>query len=148
MGLGNVDQGDDGFGVRLAETLRRTGLPDSVEVVLAGTDPEYFVGRYSAAGFDHLIFLDAVAFGAAPGSVVLLNSREMTVRFPQVSTHKLSLGMLAGFVEAGGKTRAWLLGAQPQSLKPSHRLSPALQTTVALLAELIATHFPAEAHAC
>jgi hypothetical protein len=27
MGLGNVDGGDDGFGVRLAEALARAGVP-------------------------------------------------------------------------------------------------------------------------
>ena len=28
LGLGNVDSGDDGFGVRLAEALIRCGSPD------------------------------------------------------------------------------------------------------------------------
>jgi hypothetical protein len=37
MGVGNVEYGDDGFGVRLAETLTDAGLPD---VIIAGTAPE------------------------------------------------------------------------------------------------------------
>jgi hydrogenase maturation protease len=134
MGLGNVDGGDDGFGVRLAEALARSGVPD---VVIAGTAPEQRAGRCADTGFDHLVFLDAVDFGAAPGSVVFLNSQEMTARFPQISTHNISLGMLAKFIESGGMTRAWLLGAQPLSLKPAPALSPALRTTLALLTELI-----------
>ncbi len=52
--------------------------------------------------FDHLVFLDAVDVGAAPGSVVFLNSQEMAARFPQISTHNISLGLLAKYVESGG----------------------------------------------
>jgi hydrogenase 3 maturation protease len=132
MGLGNVDGGDDGFGVRLAEALARDGAP---AVVIAGTAPEQWIGRCAQSGFDHLVFLDAVDFGGAPGSVVFLNSREMAARFPQVSTHNMSLGMLAKFVESAGTARAWLLGAQPESLKRSPALSPALQTTMAILSD-------------
>jgi hydrogenase maturation protease len=138
IGLGNVDGGDDGFGVRLAQALDRAGVP---EVLIGATAPELLAGRCADSGFDHLVFLDAADFGAAPGSVVFLNSREMAARFPQISTHRISLGMLAMYVESGGTTRAWLLAAQPESLKPAPALSPAIQTTVAVLAELLASNF-------
>jgi len=140
MGVGNVAYGDDGFGVRLAEGLKAEGRSPKAEgnpksegrskdldgicsdfglrrqVTVAGTSPERFINRVADEGFDHLIFLDAVEFGGAPGSVVLLNSDEIAARFPQVSTHKLSLGLLARQVEANGRTKAWLLGVQPELL--------------------------------
>jgi hydrogenase 3 maturation protease len=134
MGLGEVDGGDDGFGVRLAERLGRAGRFD---VVIGGTAPERVVGRCIDKGFDHLVFLDAAEIGAMPGSVVFLDSREMAAKFPQVSTHRLALGMLAKYVEAGGARRAWLLGAQPASLKPGNALSPAIEKTLDLLAEML-----------
>ncbi|MGO8926640.1 MAG: hydrogenase maturation protease [Limisphaerales bacterium] len=174
MGVGNVDYGDDGFGVRLAEELKsevrtpkaernpksegrskelssscsdfglRTsfGLRSSEfglrrRVIVAGTTPELFIGRVADEGFDHLIFLDAAEFGAVPGSVALLNSDEIAARFPQVSTHKLSLGLLAKQVEANGRTKAWLLGVQPESLKPGQELTPTIQATLELLVELV-----------
>jgi hydrogenase 3 maturation protease len=136
MGLGGVDVGDDAFGVRAAEALARAGLPD---VVIAGTAPEHWVGRCAEAGFDHVVFLDAADFGGAPGSVVFLSTEEMAARFPQISTHRLSLGTLAKCVENGGRARAWLLGAQPATLKPTPALSSALQATLAILTELIAS---------
>ena len=135
MGLGNVEGGDDGFGVRLAEELERAGVPD---VIAGGKTPERLAGRCVAEGFDHHVFLDAVDVGAAPGSVVFLNSQEMAARFPQISTHRISLGMLAKYVESSGKTRAWLLGAQPATLRRAPAISPALQSTVTALTELIA----------
>ncbi len=139
MGLGNVQGGDDGFGVRLAEELERAGVPD---VVFGGTAPERLAGRCATAGFDHLVFLDAVEVGATPGSVVFLNSQEMTARFPQISTHNISLGMLAKYVESSGTTRAWLLGAQPAALKRAPAISPAIQSTVTVLTELLSSPNP------
>ncbi len=161
MGLGNVDYGDDGFGARLAEELKsevrspksevrkksegRREAPSGSHsdfglqsrVIIVGTAPERHLGRVADEGFDHLVFLDAVEFGGAPGSVILLNSDEMAARFPQISTHKLSLGLLAKQAEANGRTKAWLLGVQPGSLKLGQSLSPTIQATLELLLELL-----------
>jgi len=136
MGLGNVDHGDDGFGVRLAENLIEAGMPD---VVIAGTSPDRCLGRVVQEGFDHLIFLDAVDFGSPPGSVVLLNTEEIVARLPQISTHNISVGLLAKWVEANGNTRAWLLGVQPGSLKPAESLTTNVQTSLDALGELLGT---------
>ena len=143
MGIGNVDYGDDGLGLCLAEALRDSLRPagrplrEGLEVIVAGNEPEYFIGRVEEKAFDHLVFLDAVEFGGAPGSVVLLDSEEIAARFPQVSTHKISLGFLAKRIEAGGTTKAWLLGVQPESLKRAHRLTPTVQKTLDALNELL-----------
>lgn len=140
MGVGNVELSDDGFGVRLAEQLIWDGAPN---VIVAGTNPERYLWRCDELGFDHLIFLDAVEFGGEPGSVVFLNGEEIEARFAQISTHKLSLGLLSRCVEANGKTRAWLLGAQPATLRHSCHLSPSVHETVEVLAELLEGHFSA-----
>jgi hydrogenase 3 maturation protease len=134
MGLGNPDGGDDGFGVRLAERLAADGVPG---VVVAGTAPEARIIRAVDEGCDHLIFLDAVDFGGAPGSAVFLDAKAIAARYPQISTHKISLGLLAQAVEATGTTRAWLLGVQPASLRPAASLTPAVRATLDLLHELL-----------
>ncbi|HXZ40181.1 MAG TPA: hydrogenase maturation protease [Terriglobales bacterium] len=134
MGLGNVDYADDGFGVRLAEALIAAGVPD---VIVAGISPDRWIGR--VAGFDHIVFLDAVEFGGEPGAVVFLDSAQMAARFPQISTHKISLGVLAQWAEATGTTKAWLLGVQPESLKPQQQLTPTLQNALELLCDLLKT---------
>ena len=134
MGLGSLDYGDDGFGVRLVERLIEAGMAD---VVIAGTTPDRCLGRVVRERFDQLIFLDAVEFGAAPGAFVLLDTEEILARFPQVSTHKISVGVLAEWVEADGHTQAWLLGVQPESLKPAKSLTPKVQATLDALSELL-----------
>jgi hydrogenase maturation protease len=146
MGLGNVDYGDDGFGVCLAEKLIAAGVPD---VIIAGTMPDRWMGE--AAGFDRIIFLDAVEFGGAPGAVVFLDSAQMAARFPQISTHKISLGVLAQWAEANGTARVWLLGAQPESVKSQQQLTPTLQNTLELLCDLLkrsTDHVGTAARAC
>jgi len=113
-------------------------------VIIASTSPEDYLGCCAGGCQDHLVFLDAVEFGGKPGSVVLLNSGEMVSRFPQISTHKLSLGLLAKCVEANGATKAWLLGVQPESLRPGRCLSAAVQNTLAALEELLLDRFQEE----
>jgi len=134
MGLGNIDCGDDGFGVHLAEELREAGVPD---VVVAGTNPEHYVRCVPDQGFDCLVFLDAVAFGAPPGSVVLMDATEISIRYPQISTHKISLGVLAKYVRAGGRATVWLLGVQPESIRLGQTLTPPVRATLELLKSLL-----------
>jgi hydrogenase maturation protease len=133
MGVGNIDYADDGFGVRLAEALQAKGFPD---VVVAGNTPERWIGRVAEENFYGLLFLDAVDFGAQPGSLLLMNANEIAQRFPQISTHKISLGWLAHYAETQGPMHVWLLGAQPETLKPGAALSPTLVTTMHAVCEL------------
>lgn len=133
VGVGNPDHGDDGAGVRLAERLRDAGCAN---VFVAGTTPEQTAPSLTRLGFERLLFLDAVDFGGAPGAVMLLGAREIQNRFPQVSTHKLSLGTLARMLELDRGTQVWLLGMQPATLS-GPALSSVMTTTVETLAVLL-----------
>ena len=119
----------------LSDKASEVGLRS--QIIIAGTTPEPWIGQVADEGFDHLIFLDAVEFGGSPGSVVLLDSTQMAARFPQISTHKLSLGLLAKQVEANGRTKAWLLGVQPESLRSGEELTPAVRATFELMLDLL-----------
>lgn len=134
MGVGDDTLGDDGFGVRLAEAMLAVS---GCRVIRAGTSPERFMGQVLELEVDHLVFLDAVEWGAMPGTVVLLDAAEIESRFPQWSTHKLSLGLLARYIEAGSTIRTWLLGVQPESLRTRPGLSPAVQTALDTLKDVL-----------
>ena len=79
LALGNVDYGDDGLGVRLGERFLAAGVPD---VIIAGTTPERCLGGLARERFEHVLFLDAVEFGAAAGSVVLLDASAIDRQVP------------------------------------------------------------------
>jgi len=128
------DEASD-FGLRASFGFRLSAF--GFEVIVAHTTPERHLARLTDGAFDHILFLDAVDFGAAPGTVVLLDADEIRARFPQISTHRISLGLLAQLVEAGAPTKVRLLGIQPEALKPCHKLSPAVETTLSILRDLL-----------
>jgi len=153
LGLGNTLWGDDAAGLCLARHLAAAGVPD---VNVAEKSPERWLARCEFAGLDHLVLLDAVEMGASPGAAALLDASEMRSRFPQCSTHKLSLGLLAQWVESEGRTRTWALGIQPATLTvpspeafeagesqpgcegcPACSLTPAVRATVECLRTLV-----------
>ena len=131
VGIGSTERGDDGFGVRLAEALRDRGYPD---VCVAGTSPERWVEHLSR-GFSTVILLDAVRMGQVAGTAVLLDAAQLAIRYPQVSTHTLSLGTLARLIEAD-RTRVLLLGVEPDTLVGS-ALSARVHTTLQALADVL-----------
>lgn len=134
VGVGNVDLGDDGFGTRLAEAL---GGTYGATVIAAGTTPERWVGTIARGGFDSVVFLDAVGVDAPAGSAVLLEEAEMEAAFPQLSTHKFSLGTLAKLIGSQCNARVWLLGVRPGSLLPGAGLSADVQESMRALHALI-----------
>ncbi|HTX51944.1 MAG TPA: hydrogenase maturation protease [Candidatus Baltobacteraceae bacterium] len=131
VGIGNTERGDDAFGVRLAEVLRDRGYPD---VCVAGMSPERWVEQMRH-GFSTVLLLDAVRMGQAAGTAVLLDAAQLAIRYPQVSTHTLSLGTLARLVEAEGP-RVLLLGVEPDTLNGS-ALSASVRTTLHALADVL-----------
>jgi len=134
IGIGEDQWGDDGLGLRLAQSLEKAGCEN---VVLAGTTPENWIGWVKKGGFDNALFLDALEFPGEPGSVVFLESERLQTRYPQVSTHKITLGTIASLIEADGPTRVWCLGVKPASLASGAGLSEPVKTTLELLAELL-----------
>lgn len=141
MGVGSVDAGDDAFGVRLAESLAGRVPPPGrggPAIVSAGTEPERHVRRLLGAELDHLVFLDAVSFGGAPGSLLLADAGAMAAQLPQISTHRISLSLLARCVEERGRTKAWLVGVEPLSLRRGQALSRPVQASLSALADVLA----------
>lgn len=136
LGVGNVAQGDDGFGVRLVEALRPRLQGGGAEAVDAGVAPERFVGQAAARGAEALVFADAARFGAAPGTLLLAATPELMARPPGASTHRVPLSILAQYAEGLGM-RAWLLGVQPGTLE-GPALSPAVDGAVRALTEILA----------
>ena len=72
VGVGNVLQGDDGFGVELAHRLMaRTDIPDTVKLMETGIGGMSLVQELMY-GYDALLILDACKNGGEPGRLSLL----------------------------------------------------------------------------
>ncbi len=73
-GVGNVLQGDDGFGVRVVQELaKRTDLPPCVNVIDVGIGGMSLVQELFA-GYSALVVVDAVDRGGKPGTIYLLEA--------------------------------------------------------------------------
>ena len=70
-GVGNMLQGDDGFGVRLAWRLAERALPEGVKVIETGIGGMSLVQELML-GYEAVLLLDAHQAGGAPGTVRLL----------------------------------------------------------------------------
>ena len=134
VGIGNINRGDDAAGVRLAERLVNAGCPN---VFIAGTVPENMAGPLSRGEYDHVLFLDAVEMGENPGAVIFMNATDIRTQFPQISTHHLSLGMVAGLIESESHAHVHLLGIQPKSLRMEEGLCDPVCQTLDLLVGLL-----------
>ncbi|MEP6658271.1 MAG: hydrogenase maturation protease [Betaproteobacteria bacterium] len=71
VGVGNVLQGDDGFGVELAWRLARNDWPSGVKIMETGIGGMSMVQELMT-GYDALLVLDAHKSGGQPGEVRLL----------------------------------------------------------------------------
>jgi hydrogenase maturation protease len=143
LGLGNPSSGDDAAGIRLAAALQAGRVP---HVDVAGLEPDSWLCRTAIPRGSHLVFLDAADFGAEPGSVTFLSGQLVRTRFPQVSTHRLSLGTLATLVTAQGAAGVWLLGIQPGSLRVGMSLTPPVEQSVRLLRDQLVARFGPTGH--
>ncbi|MGZ3467555.1 MAG: hydrogenase maturation protease, partial [Gemmatimonadaceae bacterium] len=70
IGLGNPLMGDDGFGLEVLARLRDEWILDGVELADGGTWGMSLLPIIEDA--ERLLLLDAIAAGAEPGDVVVL----------------------------------------------------------------------------
>lgn len=70
-GFGNVLRGDDGFGVEVIRHLEQRPLPEGVTVMEIGTGG-LRLAQELLSHYDHLIVVDAMTRGGAPGSLYAL----------------------------------------------------------------------------
>jgi hydrogenase maturation protease len=75
VGIGSPIRGDDGVGLRVVQHLQAGGLPPGVEALELGTGGLALLDVL--AGHDHLVIVDAIVSGAAPGTVMVLTGQDV-----------------------------------------------------------------------
>ena len=137
FGCGNVLLGDDGFGPAVIERLLRSGLPESIQVIDAGTSIREYLLDYlmlPALRPALLIVVDAwSAEGDAPGQVRQCSPADLPARkVHDFSLHQFpTVNLLAELGEETG-IEVMLLVARtaivPDWIEPG--LSPVMQAAV------------------
>jgi len=134
LGLGNILLGDDGAGratlERVAAALERVGLDDRIELLDGGTQG---LGLLAAvANRRALLILDAVALGARPGTVHVLDGAAAVPVTGGLTAHESSASeLLAALALLGERPQhVVVIGIEPAELVTRMGLSAGVEAAV------------------
>lgn len=133
VGIGNIMKGDDAAGPVLAENMRARNK--KTLSMNCGEVPENYLSKIISSGAKTVVLADAVAMKGAPGDTRLFSCEE--IEGTGVSTHGISLALLADTIKQGSGADIYLLGIQPKSVKLGEPLSKDVEKAVAELLEIM-----------
>ncbi len=138
LGVGNVLLRDEGFGVHFINALKERPFPANVELLEAGTVSHQLIPLFHE--ISHLIVIDVVEAGDAPGSVFRFTPQDM--KFPseqKVSLHQISLIDVLRMAElTGAAPKTVILGVQPKDVATwSMELSDELKAVIPRVTDLV-----------
>ncbi|HEX7155758.1 MAG TPA: HyaD/HybD family hydrogenase maturation endopeptidase [Burkholderiaceae bacterium] len=132
LGVGNLLLGDEGAGPRTIEALARDGrVPLEVALIDGGTSAMELLD--DLAGADLLLIVDAVAHGAPPGAVVVLEGEQVPEFFTlKLSPHQVGLSDVLATLRLLDQSprETVIIGVQPQTLAMGLQLSPPVAAAV------------------
>lgn len=150
IGLGSPIMGDDGFGLHVLSCLRdRWHVPDTVELVDGGTWGMTLLPAIEAS--DHVLFIDAINTGSAPGTVTVVEREQLPRYFMlKLSPHQVDIREVLAACELRGTLPPVTVafGVQPAVIEMSTELSAACAAQVDAVARLVADRLGALGYAC
>ena len=134
VGVGNTLARDEGVGPVAVERLKAEPLPARVTLLDAGTDLVAAMMEFADAG--HVILIDAMRAGGAPGTIYRLTLEELEGRAKTGASSLSAHGL--GVVEAVGLARAAgmrmpptvVFGVEPGEVAFGEGLSPAVEAAM------------------
>ncbi len=135
VGLGNPALTDDGVGLAVVEALRKFGqIPYALQ---AGTELERYLHHLRAWPVQQVVFVDAIDFGEEPGSLAWWKAEEMPMAWDRLDTHRIPLRLVGRYLSEAGGQQAWIIGIQPQQIRPGTQLTDPVRRTVDLFVEWV-----------
>lgn len=135
LGLGNLLNTDDGLGIRALETIReRYHVPEDLRCLDGGVMGLELLSQIEGAS--HLLVLDAVQTGQAPGTLVRLQGEEVPkVMSMKLSMHQINFEEVLALSVLRGTTPPVLVvwGLEPASLDTGLGLSEVVEARMPAL---------------
>jgi hydrogenase maturation protease len=149
IGLGNPLMGDDGFGLVALERLRDEWMLDGVELVDGDTWGMSLLPLIEDS--DRVVLLDAIAAGARPGDVVVLERERLPIYLTRkLSPHQIDMRDVLATAEWRGKLPAETvaIGVQPLSVEMRLDLSPEVDGAVEAVVAIVIARLEQWGHRC
>lgn len=135
LGIGNLLLGDEGVGVHIARALQQEQLPENVTVLDAGTAFLDMLPAIERA--DHIIIVDAMKAGEAPGTVYLVPFGECAKGENIASLHEFDMARMLYMMERETPPDVSVYGVEPETIDWGTELSPVVQEIVPELLAII-----------
>lgn len=131
VGIGNSLKADDGIGPDICARLKEF-IPDNV--IDAGSVPENYIQVIIKKTPKVILFIDAITFGASPGTIRLFEPTELSTG--GVTTHTVSLRMLSEMISKCIPAKIYIIGIQPKSTTTGDAMSREVLSAKKKLLEL------------
>ena len=119
VGIGNRLRGDDGVGPEIINRVKNP-LP-SLVLFDVGEAPENYLGKIVKQKPDTIVLIDAVDFDASPGTIKVIEKDD--IKDESLSTHKVSLNLVAKYLQKETSADVFLLGIQPETTEFGREIS-------------------------
>ncbi|MBN3033179.1 MAG: hydrogenase maturation peptidase HycI [Candidatus Saganbacteria bacterium] len=126
VGVGSELRGDDRAGLLVAEKIKNK--KSKIKILAGGTAPENLTGEIKRLKPSHLIIVDSADFGAAPGTVEVIDYGRIGGH--SFSTHSAPLKLMVDFLLADISFEPIIIGIQPKSLEFGAAVSPEVEAAV------------------
>ncbi len=137
LGIGNTLKGDDGAGPLVCQQL--TGKT-SAELIDTGTVPENYIQPIIKKGPQSLLIIDAIDFGASPGSINIFKPEQLNSSV--FSTHTLSPRLFVDMITQAIDVDVYFIGIQPAQTQLGQSVSAQVNQAIQSLTQTLVEIFP------
>lgn len=115
VGIGNRLRGDDGAGPELIKKLKGSSRRTHKSLFLldVGEVPENYLGKMVEERPNTIVLIDAIDLDAPPGTIKIMEKDD--IRDESLSTHNVSLKLIANYLQKEVCADVFLLGIQPET---------------------------------
>ncbi len=141
VGLGNMDRGDDACGILLCKALKPMA-PDFIFQEQEKEVESLILACLQQADIQLVLFIDALYFNAAPGTIKLFFHEDLRQLQLPISTHHPPISIFAELIKQNHKQFA-LVGIQPKSSSLFNTLTPEMEYAIEQLVSLFTSYYQA-----